>query len=157
MENTIGISIDNSSEDIEEILETNLNSEERLISNIKSSLQNQDDYIIASNPKGREINRSFKKNKGQQRERRINIMGSSSNPPSRMMLHRPSVRSISETPNIIGASRVLYSNDMCTYVLIVLTWAVVVLFFPISFLFIFRVVQEYERAVIFRLGRLRKG
>ncbi|KAL0275877.1 UNVERIFIED_CONTAM: hypothetical protein PYX00_003602 [Menopon gallinae] len=29
--------------------------------------------------------------------------------------------------------------------------------FPFSLLVIFRVVQEYERAVIFRLGRLRQG
>ena len=145
MEHTVNLSVDNnSSEEIDEILETNLNSEERLIGKIKASLQSQDSSTVDTNPKR-------EKSKHQQRR------GRRMNPSSRMALHRPSVRSISETPNVIGATRITYTNDACTYLLIGMAWAAVVVLFPVSFLFIFRVVQEYERAVIFRLGRLRKG
>ncbi|CAG7643259.1 unnamed protein product [Allacma fusca] len=38
-----------------------------------------------------------------------------------------------------------------------LSWLIVVLTFPFSLFFCFKVVQEYERAVIFRLGRLQSG
>ena len=149
MEHTVNLSVDNnSSEEIDEILETNLNSEERLIGKIKASLQSQDSCTVDTNPK---------REKSKHQQRRGRRMGASSNPSSRMALHRPSVRSISETPNVIGATRITYTNDACTYLLIGMAWAAVVVFFPVSFLFIFRVVQEYERAVIFRLGRLRKG
>ncbi|EDW15978.2 band 7 protein AGAP004871 isoform X1 [Drosophila mojavensis] len=37
------------------------------------------------------------------------------------------------------------------------TWLVVVLTFPISIFFCFTTIPEYQRAVIFRLGRVRKG
>ena len=75
----------------------------------------------------------------------------------RQMMHRPSVRSISELPNVIGAQKIENQNDICTYMLCALTWLTIILFFPFSAAFIFRIVQEYERAVIFRLGRLRKS
>ena len=39
----------------------------------------------------------------------------------------------------------------------VLSLFLIVLTLPLSLLFVVKVVQEYERAVIFRLGRLRKG
>lgn len=38
-----------------------------------------------------------------------------------------------------------------------LSWVLVVITFPFSLFFCFKVVQEYERAVIFRLGRLQSG
>lgn len=63
----------------------------------------------------------------------------------RHMMHRPSVRSISETPNVIGAQTSQYQSDLCSFLLAGLSWFLVVLFFPLSIAFIFRVVQEYER------------
>ena len=65
--------------------------------------------------------------------------------------HRQSVRSISENTNIIGAHRVVEGSDFCTYLLVGLTWSLIIMFFPFSFLLIFRVIQEYER------GKIRKN
>ena len=38
-----------------------------------------------------------------------------------------------------------------------LCWMLVIFTFPISFFVCFKVVQEYERVVVFRLGRLMSG
>lgn len=76
---------------------------------------------------------------------------------ARQMMPRPSVRSISETPNVIGAQAIENQNDICTILLCALSWLLVIIFFPFSLAFIFRVVQEFERAVIFRLGRLKNS
>ncbi|XP_064457475.1 band 7 protein AGAP004871-like isoform X2 [Ornithodoros turicata] len=46
---------------------------------------------------------------------------------------------------------------LCGWILTVLSFAIVVVTFPFSLLFCIKVVQEYERAVIFRLGRLLQG
>lgn len=127
------ILIINENENLSENLETNLDSEEQLIETVKKSLQHRDNYIV-----------SRKENTSSLKETKKKKMGSH-NPNSRIHLHRPSVRSISETPNVIGASRIRYTNDACTYLLIGFTWLLVIFFFPLSFLFIFRVVQEYER------------
>ena len=69
----------------------------------------------------------------------------SNNVTFRQMMHRPSVRSISETPNVIGAQAIDDKMDICTIILTVITWISIVMFFPFSFVLIFRVVQEYER------------
>ncbi|CAG9801543.1 unnamed protein product [Chironomus riparius] len=45
----------------------------------------------------------------------------------------------------------------CGKILIFLSWVMVFLTMPFSLLVCFKVVQEYERAVIFRLGRLMAG
>ncbi|KAG5678777.1 hypothetical protein PVAND_008417 [Polypedilum vanderplanki] len=45
----------------------------------------------------------------------------------------------------------------CGKILIFLSWVLVFLTMPFSLLVCFKVVQEYERAVIFRLGRLMEG
>ncbi|CAC5391338.1 STOM [Mytilus coruscus] len=45
----------------------------------------------------------------------------------------------------------------CGYVLFALSIILVVLFFPFSLCFTIKIVQEYERAVIFRLGRVVSG
>jgi erythrocyte band 7 integral membrane protein len=45
----------------------------------------------------------------------------------------------------------------CGYVLIAVSCIVIALTFPFSLLLCFKVVQEYERAVIFRLGRILSG
>ncbi|XP_067131016.1 stomatin-2-like [Centruroides vittatus] len=45
----------------------------------------------------------------------------------------------------------------CGWILTVLSTAIVIVTFPFSLFFCIKVVQEYERAVIFRLGRLLHG
>jgi erythrocyte band 7 integral membrane protein len=48
-------------------------------------------------------------------------------------------------------------NNLCAFFLVALSYVCVVLTFPIGFIFCIKVVQEYERAVIFRLGRNLSG
>ncbi|XP_047135774.1 band 7 protein AGAP004871 isoform X1 [Hydra vulgaris] len=50
-----------------------------------------------------------------------------------------------------------HSFGFCAWVLIILSFLIVICSFPFSLLFCLKIVQEYERAVIFRLGRLIKG
>uniref|UniRef100_A0A0M3IJ89 Transmembrane protein n=1 Tax=Ascaris lumbricoides TaxID=6252 RepID=A0A0M3IJ89_ASCLU len=45
----------------------------------------------------------------------------------------------------------------CGWLIITLSWVILISTFPISVCFCVKVVQEYERAVIFRLGRLIGG
>ncbi|RLU15495.1 hypothetical protein DMN91_012489 [Ooceraea biroi] len=45
----------------------------------------------------------------------------------------------------------------CGNILVVLSWIIVIITMPFSLFVCFKVVQEYERAVIFRLGRLLSG
>ena len=44
-----------------------------------------------------------------------------------------------------------------SYLVVFISFIIVFSTFPLSLIFCVKVVQEYERAVIFRLGRLRKG
>ena len=60
-------------------------------------------------------------------------------------MHRMSVKSISEVKNVIGAEEIVYQADMCSRILCVLTWILIVLFFPLSVCVIVNVIQEYER------------
>ena len=46
---------------------------------------------------------------------------------------------------------------MCARLLTVFSVFLIILFLPFSLFFVVKVVQEYERAVIFRLGRLLSG
>jgi len=46
---------------------------------------------------------------------------------------------------------------MCGWILTAISWAMVLATLPFSLCVCFKVVQEYERAVIFRLGRLLSG
>ncbi|XP_042912208.2 stomatin [Parasteatoda tepidariorum] len=48
-------------------------------------------------------------------------------------------------------------QGMCDTFLIVMSYFLIVCSFPFSLFFCFKVVKEYERAVIFRLGRFSKG
>ena len=48
------------------------------------------------------------------------------------------------------------SSCLGTFMLI-LSVLIIICTFPLSLIFCIRIVQEYERAVIFRLGRLRKA
>lgn len=49
------------------------------------------------------------------------------------------------------------SLDCCSMLLIIFSLILIILTFPISIFFCIRIVPEYERAIIFRLGRLKKG
>merc|ERR1719334_50992 len=46
---------------------------------------------------------------------------------------------------------------MCGWLLTSISWVLVIITLPFSLCVCFKVVQEYERAVIFRLGRLLNG
>jgi len=49
------------------------------------------------------------------------------------------------------------TNGICGTLLTVLSLFIIVITFPFSLCLVIKMVQEYERAVIFRLGRIRKG
>jgi len=46
---------------------------------------------------------------------------------------------------------------LCGWLLTMISWGLVMVTLPFSLFVCFKVVQEYERAVIFRLGRLLHG
>ncbi|XP_054720898.1 stomatin-like [Uloborus diversus] len=48
-------------------------------------------------------------------------------------------------------------SDLCAFFLTVLSYLFILVTLPISIFLCFHIVQEYERAVVFRLGRLLKG
>ena len=48
------------------------------------------------------------------------------------------------------------AGSICTGLLVFLSILIIVITFPISIFFCIKVVQEYERAIIFRLGRIKK-
>ncbi|XP_043207686.1 band 7 protein AGAP004871-like [Amphibalanus amphitrite] len=60
-------------------------------------------------------------------------------------------------PQVLGQSDRPVVSNMCELVLTVISWLIVMAFFPLSMFACVRVVQEYERAIIFRLGRLLPG
>ncbi|KAI6228415.1 hypothetical protein M3Y95_00619900 [Aphelenchoides besseyi] len=47
--------------------------------------------------------------------------------------------------------------DACSWFLIIISYLIVGITFPFTFFLYFRIVQQYERAVVFRLGRLQAG
>jgi len=60
-----------------------------------------------------------------------------------------------------GPMALTHDNDVgigiCGWLLTAFSWAIVIVTLPFSLCVCFKVVQEYERAVIFRLGRLLDG
>uniref|UniRef100_A0A0L8IG19 Band 7 domain-containing protein n=1 Tax=Octopus bimaculoides TaxID=37653 RepID=A0A0L8IG19_OCTBM len=59
---------------------------------------------------------------------------------------------------VFGAAGETYEGlGVCGWVLTILSWLLVFATIPFSLMLCFKVVQEYERAVIFRLGRLLSG
>merc|ERR1719468_83601 len=58
---------------------------------------------------------------------------------------------------IIGADDTDDGIGLCGWILTAISWAMVLATLPFSLCVCFKVVQEYERAVIFRLGRLLSG
>ena len=61
-----------------------------------------------------------------------------------------------------GSRRPSYQDDSsamggaCEVVLMAFSVLLIILTFPLTIFFCIRIVQEYERAVIFRLGRVKK-
>ena len=70
---------------------------------------------------------------------------------------RPNLRRLwakYDVPYVIG-EEILYTNrTFMETTLIICSWCLTIVFFPFSLFFTLKIVQEYERAVIFRLGRL---
>merc|ERR1719427_1428536 len=60
-------------------------------------------------------------------------------------------------PPLIGADDTDDGIGLCGWILTAISWLMVVVTLPFSLCVCFKVVQEYERAVIFRLGRLLQG
>jgi len=58
---------------------------------------------------------------------------------------------------IIGADETEPGIGICGWLLTMISWGIVMVTLPFSLFVCFKVVQEYERAVIFRLGRLLHG
>merc|ERR1719325_430900 len=58
---------------------------------------------------------------------------------------------------VIGANESEPGIGLCGWLLTMISWALVIITLPFSLCVCFKVVQEYERAVIFRLGRLLSG
>ncbi|CAF3113014.1 unnamed protein product [Rotaria socialis] len=76
---------------------------------------------------------------------------------SALRFARPNLRHLwakYDVPYIIGEDVSAPNHTLCELLLILCSWCLVVLFFPFSIAIILKIVQEYERAVIFRLGRL---
>ena len=59
-----------------------------------------------------------------------------------------------DVPYIIGEEIRDRKRTLCETTLIICSWCLIVLFFPFSLFITMKIVQEYERAVVFRLGRL---
>ncbi|CAF2420247.1 unnamed protein product [Rotaria sp. Silwood2] len=57
-------------------------------------------------------------------------------------------------PYVIGDEILDNKRSLCETALIICSWCLLILFFPFSLFLTLKIVQEYERAVIFRLGRL---
>ncbi|XP_051970390.1 stomatin [Xyrauchen texanus] len=69
----------------------------------------------------------------------------------------PATKEESDTNNIIQSDGDQSSSGFCGYLLTFFSILLVIFTFPFSVWGCIKVVQEYERAVIFRLGRLRGG
>lgn len=70
---------------------------------------------------------------------------------------RPNLRGLwakYDVPYVIGEEVFDLKHTFCENTLILCSWCLIILFFPFSLFVILKIVQEYERAVIFRLGRL---
>jgi erythrocyte band 7 integral membrane protein len=70
---------------------------------------------------------------------------------------RPNLRRLwakYDVPYVIGEEVLDTKHTICERTLILCSWCLTILFFPFSLFLTLKIVQEYERAVIFRLGRL---
>jgi erythrocyte band 7 integral membrane protein len=62
-----------------------------------------------------------------------------------------------DVPYVIGEEILYTKRTLCETTLILCSWCLIILFFPFSLFVTLKVIQEYERAVIFRLGRLSRS
>ena len=72
-------------------------------------------------------------------------------------LARPNLRRLwakYDVPYVIGEEVFDTKRTFCETILLGCSWFLLVLFFPFSLFLTLKIVQEYERVVIFRLGRL---
>jgi len=61
-------------------------------------------------------------------------------------------------PAILGRDEANVGEAHCCQIFLTfISWIMILIFFPFSLFFTIKVVQEYERAIIFRLGRLAPG
>lgn len=70
---------------------------------------------------------------------------------------RPNLRRLwakYDVPYVIGEEIFHNKRTFMETTLMLCSWCLAIVFFPISLFFTLKIVQEYERAVIFRLGRL---
>ncbi|KAI6172306.1 Band 7 protein domain containing protein [Aphelenchoides besseyi] len=77
------------------------------------------------------------------------------NTPVRHDVERADEHHRQKSPNLRFEQTEPY--DACSWFLIVISYLLVFITFPFTFFLYFRIVQQYERAVIFRLGRLKAG
>ena len=73
---------------------------------------------------------------------------------------RPNLRRLwakYDVPYVIGEEVIDTKRTLCETSLIICSWCLIVLFFPFSLFVTLKIVQEYERAVILRLGRILPG
>ena len=71
--------------------------------------------------------------------------------------NRPNLRRLwakYDVPYVIGEEALVIHQTLCERLLILCSWFLLILFFPFSLPLTLKIIQEYERAVIFRLGRL---
>jgi erythrocyte band 7 integral membrane protein len=67
------------------------------------------------------------------------------------------VKHNSEYPIVMGLNSGEFKNDFCTKILVVISYCLIVIFFPLSLLFTFKKIKEYQRGVKFRLGKLKES
>ncbi|KAH6948970.1 hypothetical protein HPB50_027255 [Hyalomma asiaticum] len=81
-------------------------------------------------------------------------------PPAALRLQISRLETSPESRSIVYYTRLATVSeglDICAYILTTISILIIIATFPVSLIFCIKVVQEYERAVIFRLGRLLRG
>ncbi|XP_059093416.1 band 7 protein AGAP004871-like isoform X1 [Tigriopus californicus] len=71
--------------------------------------------------------------------------------------HHPLLVTETMETQFVGADESDSGIGLCGWLLTAISWGLVIVTLPFSLCVCFKVVQEYERAVIFRLGRLLSG
>ncbi|KAH8033368.1 hypothetical protein HPB51_011436 [Rhipicephalus microplus] len=79
-----------------------------------------------------------------------------------LLLHKNAHKQETQTRWLVSRSTGFLATvseglDICAYILTTISILIIIATFPVSLIFCIKVVQEYERAVIFRLGRLLRG
>ncbi|CAF3950789.1 unnamed protein product, partial [Adineta steineri] len=90
-----------------------------------------------------------------ERRKRLEVPSAQSSPTTTTHNHNNSGYHMHGNPHT--DSHEDYSLGLCGYILLILSYAIICLTFPFSLTVCLKVVQEYERAVMFRLGRILGG